>query len=400
MEVRPGYKQTEVGVIPEAWECCRLADLLDKSRHIRYGIVQPGKFDTAGCFMLRSQDYSKGWAGPDNMHKVNRTLENQYRNARIHHNDLVITIVGAGIGQVVTVPAWLDGAILSRSTARIAIDDEKAARAFVSALLEGPVGKRQIQDCQKEGAQPVVSCVDLAKFFVPLPPIPEQRAIATALSDVDALLVALELLIAKKRDLKQATMQELLTGRTRLPDFHGEWEVKPLGDLFDVFAGGDFDPKRTSVERDEQYPFPVYSNAVSDLGLYGFCSYSTYTANTITVTARGTLGVSNYRDHPYTAIGRVLVLKPRAEVDGRFISAFIHNRISFVVESTGVPQLTAPQIAKYEIYIPPTEEQAAIATILTDMDVELAALEQRLAKTHALKQGMMQELLTGRTRLV
>ena len=112
--MKTGYKQTEVGVIPEEWEIQRLGELLQGSRSIRYGIVQPGKFDGTGCYMLRSQDYSKGWAGPDGMHKVSAQLENQYRNARIRHNDLVMTVVGAGIGQVVVVPAWLDGAILSR----------------------------------------------------------------------------------------------------------------------------------------------------------------------------------------------------------------------------------------------------------------------------------------------
>ena len=225
MEVKPGYKQTEVGVIPEDWAVHPLGDLLQGSRSIRYGIVQPGKFEATGCFMLRSQDYSKGWAGPDGMHKVSALLEHQYRNARIRCDDLVITVVGAGIGQVVVVPDWLDGTILSRSTARIAIDEDKAAPSFVKAFLESPVGKRQILDCQKEGAQPVVSCQDLAKFFVADPPLPEQRAIAEALSDVDALLGALERLITKKRDLKQAAMHQLLTGQTRLPGFHGDWEM-------------------------------------------------------------------------------------------------------------------------------------------------------------------------------
>jgi hypothetical protein len=256
MDLKPGYKQTEVGVIPEGWETRRLGDLLQTSRSVRYGIVQPGKFDASGCFMLRSQDYSKGWAGPDGMHKVSAELENQYRNARIRFNDLVITVVGAGIGQVVVVPDWLDGAILSRSTARIAVDEEQAARSFVRAFLEGPLGKRQILDCQKEGAQPVVSCLDLARFFVASPPLSEQRAIATALSDVDALLGALERLIAKKRDLKQAAMQQLLTGQTRLPGFEVEtgtqqtelgmlpkdWALKKIQNVCRLINGRGFKP--------------------------------------------------------------------------------------------------------------------------------------------------------------
>ena len=93
--VRAGYKQTEVGVVPEEWESCRLADLLDGSRSIRYGIVQPGKFDSAGCFMLRSQDYSKGWAGPDNMHRVNRALAVEEKIARtLEFQQQLLRIIG------------------------------------------------------------------------------------------------------------------------------------------------------------------------------------------------------------------------------------------------------------------------------------------------------------------
>ena len=101
-----------------------------------------------------------------------------------------------------------------------------------------PNGKRQILDCQKEGAQPVVSCPDLAKFYVITPPLHEQRAIAEALSDVDALLDGLDRLIAKKRDIKKAAMQELLTGKTRLPGFEGEWEVKRVVEFANCTAGG------------------------------------------------------------------------------------------------------------------------------------------------------------------
>jgi len=94
------------------------------------------------------------------------------------------------------------------------------------------------------------------------------------------------------------------------------------------------------------------------------------------------------------------VLQPKLKLDGRFFAEFINNRISIVSESTGVPQLTAPQIAKYEVLTPLSAEQTAIATVLSDMDAELAALETKLTKARHLKQGMMQELLTGRIRLV
>ena len=126
----------------------------------------------------------------------------------------------------------------------------------------------------------------------------------------------------------------------------------------------------------------IYSNTITEKGLYGFCSYSDHDADSITVTARGTLGVANYRNHKFIAIGRV-VSKPKEPLDGRFFSEFINNRIEFVVESTGVPQLTAPQISKYTLPVPPLPEQTAIADVLSDMDAEIAALEAKLRQRPA-----------------
>jgi type I restriction enzyme, S subunit len=248
---------------------------------------------------------------------------------------------------------------------------------------------------------PGVNRNDLHALTVKVPTtVEEQRAIAGTLDDVDALLGGLDRLIAKKNDLKQAAMQQLVTGQTRLPGFHGEWEVLPFKELFDVSAGGDVNPKLSSSEQDEIHRFPIYSNARTDSGLYGYCAYADHPADSITITARGTLGVATYRDHKYTAIGRVLVLEPKRPTAGRFFAEFINSRVKFAIESTGVPQLTAPQIGGYHLSAPPYSEQAAIATVLSDMDAEMAALEQRRNKTRALKQAMMQELLTGKTRLV
>ena len=187
--------------------------------------------------------------------------------------------------------------------------------------------------------------------------------------------------------------------RTEMGVIPEDWEVRPLDQIFDVAAGGDFDASVSSTTRDEVYRYPIYSNATSLNGLHGFCSYNDHRAGSITVTARGTLGVANYRDHDFTAIGRVLVLTPRVPVEGRFFSEFINDRVDFAIESTGVPQLTAPQISKYKLALPSLREQRAIADVLSDVDALIAALERLIAKKRAIQQGAMQQLLTGQTRL-
>ena len=239
----------------------------------------------------------------------------------------------------------------------------------------------------------------MRNFTVMLPQLQEQRAIAEVLSDVDGLLNALEALIAKKRAIKQAVMQQLLTGKTRLPGFSGEWQEMRVGDLFDATAGGDLVQSRYSDVQDNHYPYPIYANGLEQQGLYGFSNYAEEPAGVITVTARGTLGQAFYRDTPFVAIGRLLVLKPKVSLDARFFCEYINFGIHFAVESTGVPQLTAPQVSRYLLPVPSESEQRAIASVLSDMDAEIAALEQRRDKTRAIKLGMMQQLLTGRVRL-
>jgi type I restriction enzyme, S subunit len=178
-----------------------------------------------------------------------------------------------------------------------------------------------------------------------------------------------------------------------------EWDVSTFSGLFDVTAGGDVDPKRSASDQDETHCYPIYSNALTSRGLYGYCSYADHQAGSITITGRGTLGSANFRDHPYTAIGRVLVLQPKNELAGRFFVEVINHRVRFAIESTGVPQLTAPQISTYRLPVPPLPEQRAIAAALSDVDALIGALDQLIAKKRDLKQAAMQQLLTGQTRL-
>src|SRR6266851_1591746 len=162
--------------------------------------------------------------------------------------------------------------------------------------------------------------------------------------------------------------------------FPEDWAVVPFGEQFNISAGGDVNLKLSSAEQDEIHRFPIYSNALTGEGLYGYCSYADHPAHSITITARGTLGVATYRDHRYTAIGRVLVLEPKRQTAGQFFAEFINNRVKFAIESTGVPQLTAPQISGYLLAVPPYPEQRTIAEALNDVDTLLSALDRLIAK--------------------
>ena len=253
---------------------------------------------------------------------------------------------------------------------------------------------------------------------------PEQRAIATALSDVDGLLGGLDRLIAKKRDLKQAAMQQLLTGQTRLPGFHGEWEVKRLGEI-----GYDLD-RLTERQRRCDYLGQTTSafDDVASWMRHGYVRTSAHSRDSVAkhgairsaegddVCLHGQARSLRNRivraidDELRLAFARRLLRSIRAEMRRCRRSSIIYllHETRIIGSSArrrhadrASPRSTAASIRKTcSFHFHPSAEQTAIAEVLTDMDAELAALEQRREKTRALKQAMMQELLTGRTRLV
>ncbi len=262
---------------------------------------------------------------------------------------------------------------------------------------------------------------DLVRLLVPAPPLPEQRAIAAALSDVDALLGGLDRLIAKKRDLKQAAMQQLLTGQTRLPGFSGKWDQRPFVTLFDFRNGvnaeksaygvgvrfinvlevitrshlqADHVPGRIALSRIQQDAYRVRRG---DL-LFNRTSETQEEVGLAAV----------YEDDEDVVFGGFVIRarpKPDADLDPCFCGYALRApavRQQLTARGQGAIRANIGQsdLGKVMMSRPSLHEQRAIATVLSDMDAELAALEARRDKTRLLKQGMMQELLTGRTRLV
>jgi type I restriction enzyme S subunit len=238
-----------------------------------------------------------------------------------------------------------------------------------------------------------ISKTNIAKLRLPLPPLPEQRAIAAALSHVDALIASLETLIAKKRDIKTAAMQQLLTGKRRLPGFSGEWEEKLLGEIAPLQRGFDLP---TSQIREGQFPV-VYSNGILN-------RHETYMVRApgIVTGRSGTIGNVHYVDEDYWPHNTSLWVTNFNGNHPRFIYfLYLHIKLDRFSSGSGVPTLNRNDVHAHKVAIPATlKEQTAIASILSDMDAEITALERRRDKTRALKQGMMEELLTGRIRLL
>lgn len=382
MNVPEGFKQTEVGVIPKDWEVKTLGELCLHSKKRINPITTQQVYK---CVELEhiAQESGRllGYAFTDEL-KSQKTL--------FDSGDILFGKLRPYLKKFLF--ADFDGCC----TTEIWVLQSK--NYIYNKLLFYIVQADAVLEAanQSEGTKmPRADWKKVKEVKIPLPPTrAEQTAIAAALSEMDALIEGVEKLLEKKRRIKQGAMQELLRPKEG-------WRKKKLGELFEINAGGDVEKEFFSNRTDEKYPYPIYSNSLSNYGLYGYSSHFTSDGNCITVTARGTIGYACFRDHRFAAIGRLLILRPKLDVDCFYISEFINNKIKFAFEVTGVPQLTAPQISKYDVWISDKKsEQTAIAAVLSDMDSEIEQLETQLVKYRQLKTGMMQELLTGKKRLL
>ena len=226
----------------------------------------------------------------------------------------------------------------------------------------------------------------------------EQSAIATALSDVDALLAAQDALITKKRAIKQGAMQELLTGKRRLPGFDGEWEETNFTSITRQHSGNSALIKGRLPNEPLSGLFPAYSASGQDV----WCSHFEHEGNALIVSAVGSrCGKAFLARGKWSAIANTHVIWPdETQADPGFVNCFLNNEDFWLKGGTGQPFVLVRLSLLQMVALPPLEEQKAIVRVLSDMDIEITALETKRDKTAQLKQGMMQELLTGRIRLV
>ena len=399
MELRPGYKQTELGVIPGNWCVGELADL---GPFVTSGSRGWARFySDRGFAFLRITNLSRDSIYIDltDLKLVKLPPDEQEgTRTQLQDGDLLVSIT-ADIGIVGYVDTSVPKpAYINQHIALIRFNSARIDSHFLSYFLAAEPSQRLFRAWTDQGAKAGMSLGTVRGIKAALPSLTEQHAIATALSDVDALLGALDRLITKKRDLKQAAMQHLLTGQTRLPGFHGDWEVKRLGDVAHIKTGSRNNEDKVE---DGEHPFFVRSEVVERINSYS------HDCEAILVPGEGRIGsIFHYIHGRFDVHQRVYAITQfKPNISTQFIHLYLSKNFgAWAMQNTvkaTVDSLRLPTFQTFEMKIPPTlEEQTAIAAVLTDMDVELATLEQRREKTRDLKQGMIQELLTGRTRLI
>jgi type I restriction enzyme S subunit len=400
MDVKLGYKQTEVGVIPEDWEVKQIGDL---EPFITSGSRGWAAFYSEhGSSFIRITNLSRKCIYLDlqDLRFVNLVAnESEAARTQLRDDDVLISITAdIGIVGYVT-PKLPKPAYVNQHIALVRFDSTRTNSRFVSYFLASENLQNLFRALTDSGAKAGMNLTTVERIPIALPPSKcEQEAIAEALSDADTLIESLEQLLAKKRQIQQGAMQELLTGKKRLPGFSGEWEKRLLGEIARIKTGGR--NNQDKVE-DGEYPFFVRSATVERIDSFS------YDCEAILVPGEGGIGnIFHYMQGRFEVHQRVYAITQfTPKTSGRFVYFYMMEKFgSHAMQNSvkaTVDSLRLPTFQNFEIVMPPTpNEQAAIAAILSDMDAEITALETNLAKGRQIKQGMMQELLTGRIRLV
>lgn len=368
-------------MIPEDWEVQKIRDLC---KLVNGRGFKPYEWGTRGYPIIRIQNLN----GSDEFN----FYEGPFNPKILVESGQLLFAWSGSRGTSFGPHVWYgETAVLNYHTWKIEVDETAVDPDFYLYALKNLTVS--IED-QAHGASALVHTQkwEMEGFDLAIPSeINEQRAIAAALSDVDAALAGLLRLIAKKKDLKQAAMQTLLTGQTRLPGFSGEWQVKRLGELLRIRHG----KSQRNVEVEDGL-YPILATG----GQIGTASRPLYDKPSVLIGRKGTIDEPQFMDTPFWSVDTLFFSEMLRGSDAKYLF-YRFNMIDWRRhnEASGVPSLNAKTIENIEITCPEPPEQKAIAVILSDMDAEIDALTAQADKTRMLKQAMMQELLTGRTRL-
>lgn len=416
VEMKSGYKMTEVGVIPEDWEVKNVSEsCLIKARIGWQGLKKSEYMSSGDYLLITGTDFDNGQVNWKFCAYVSKARYEQDSNIKIRPQDILISKDGT-IGKVAYLGMIPKAGTLNSGIFVIRANDRKIDQVFLSKIFMSFYFEEFLNRLVAGSTINHLYQKDFVKFCFPLPNSEEQVAIAAALSDVDSLISALTKKIEKKKAIKQGLMQQLLTGKKRLSGFNDKWKSMLLGDIAEVKDGTHQTPQYV---KSGGKPFYSVENVTADdfknVKHISLEEHKALTSNyrmekgDVLMTRIGSIGCCKYVDWDVDASFYVslALLKINEKYDSKFIS-YLSNIKSFKEEVMlnslvfAIPQkINLGNISLIKVYIPTSKaEQTAISNILSDCDSEIAALEEKRDKYKEIKQGMMQQLLTGKIRLI
>jgi len=406
MEVKKGYKKTEVGIIPEDWGVIQLREVSSVKTGPFGSSLHESDYVNNGIPIITVEHLSEFGITTQNLPLVSQNDYKRLLAYQLISGDIVFSRVGS-VDRSSIISDYESGWLFSGRLLRIRILKHIITSKYLIYHFQQEAFKQRVRRVAVGQTMPSLNTQILNHLEVAYPPtLTEQRAIATALSDVDRLLSACDQLIAKKKAIKQGAMQELLTGRRRLEGFRGEWEVKKLGDHIRFQVGFPF---LSSYFNKSNHGLRLVKNRdlkSNDQVVYYSGEYPNdflVENGDVLIGMDGDFVPCLWRNGKALLNQRVGRIKRIAGFDLGFGYYYLQKPLKDIenaTSSTTVKHLSHGDIENIELPLPEECEQHAIAQILTDLDAEIAALEQQRDKYKAVKAGMMQELLTGKTRLI
>lgn len=413
MEVKPGYKKTEIGLIPENWEVSKTGELFA----FKNGLNKSKENFGRGTPIVNYMDVFKK---PSLLKKdiSGRVLVNS--KEKLAHNvqkgDVFFTRTSETAEEIGITSVMLEEAentVYSGFVLRARPISEKLIDNFKAYCFSANYYRKQVVSKASYTTRALTSGKALSKTIVAIPPKNEQNLIAEALGDMDALLESLNSLATKKRAIKQATMQQLLSGKTRLPGLKSTWTDTSLGKIIERFIGGGTPSRSVSeywggdipwVSTKDLASFSPYSSqeSITKKGLNN-SSASLISAGTPIISTRMAVGKTVIYKTDVAINQDMKALIPKSKTYAKFLFHWLNHHSNKICSSSSgstVSGISIIDLKRLEMRIPDIKEQNYITEILDEMDAEISILESRIRKTKSLKQAMMQELLTGRTRLV
>lgn len=415
VEMKSGYKMTEVGVIPEDWEVKNVSEsCLIKARIGWQGLKKSEYMSSGDYLLITGTDFDNGQVNWRTCAYVSKARYEQDSNIKIRPQDILISKDGT-IGKVAYLGMIPKAGTLNSGIFVIRANDRKIDQVFLSKIFMSFYFEDFLNRLVAGSTINHLYQKDFVKFCFPLPNSEEQAAIATALSDVDSLISALTKKIEKKKAIKQGLMQQLLTGKKRLPGFGEKWVEIELGQHSIMNSGG-----TPSTANPEYYGGKIPFLSINDITNAGKFIYET--EKTITeeglknssarLFKKGTIMYAMYASVGKCAITKIRISCSQAilgiNVDSTLDADFLYYYLVSIQDDvlnygqTGTQTNLSKQIiSSFILNVPSSKaEQTAIANILSDCDSEIAALEEKRDKYKEIKQGMMQQLLTGKIRLI
>lgn len=376
------------------WELATLGDSAYIKGRIGWKNLKQEEYTEEGPYLIAGKHISNGIIDWNKCDHISMERYDESPEIALKNNDIIFSKDGS-LGNPAIIENLMSEATINGTMMLVRLDNTFIYPKYFYYILNSIYFEKLISELKSGSSIPHIFQRDIVSFKFPITEIKEQEKIASFFSLIDSKISLQREKVEALKDYKRGMMQKIFSRELRFKDDEGRdypnWEEKKLGDLFNIKAGGDIKSDNVSKEMTEKNIYPVYANALTNKGLYGYTDTFKIEGDTITVTGRGDIGYAIARSEKYYPIVRLLVLSPLEKLNIIYFENII-NFTNIFVESTGVPQLTSPQLSKVKVSVPSFEEQEKIAKLLKGIDMKIEKEQQKLDSLNEYKKGLLQQM--------